>query len=182
LPTLIISLKFNNTYRDFDKNRELEELSHLLRVCEIGALNCASLLREGEDIPIFFASDSHLMTRDMTFKSMNKAYNVVSPVRNTDPLHIDRDDGWPGSKPEDFFNVFEDLLIMGGSRAVAYGMGSFGSFGAAISVNPLNIAVHRDWTGMPIKCPNEKSAILRVPLNTTFTQTFGKSETPCEGI
>ena len=33
--------------------------------------------------------------------------------------------------PDKFYSVFEDLLIMGGSRCVSRGMGSFGSFGSA---------------------------------------------------
>jgi len=93
--------------------------------------------------PMFFLSDSHEFTSSMvTTKQGGTDANIDNGwrshldmrgiQRNEEPLHIDRDYGWPGSQPSDFFSGFEDVLIIG-SSCVSHGVGGFGAFGAALS-------------------------------------------------
>lgn len=129
----------------------------IVQVAE-NAVMCASQLSKHEQKlhrAIFFASDSHHLTSYMMQNATTLAENVhcVGVDRETEPLHIDRDDGSPGSVPSDFYSGFEDLLIMGGSSCVSHGVGSFGSLGAALSGNQCR-ALHRIWNGEPIACPN----------------------------
>eukprot|EP00554_Chaetoceros_debilis_P003099 CAMPEP_0194085620 /NCGR_PEP_ID=MMETSP0149-20130528/18145_1 /TAXON_ID=122233 /ORGANISM="Chaetoceros debilis, Strain MM31A-1" /LENGTH=601 /DNA_ID=CAMNT_0038768551 /DNA_START=30 /DNA_END=1832 /DNA_ORIENTATION=- len=52
-----------------------------------------------------------------------------------------------------YYPIIEDLFIMGGSRCVSHGIGSFGAFGAGLAGNRCR-AVHRDWRANSIDCPN----------------------------
>ena len=72
--------------------------------------------------------------------------------RDKEPLHSNVKH--PGSHINDFFPLFEDLLIMGGSKCVAHGLGSFGSFGAGLIGNQCR-TIHRRWDGRRIFCPNK---------------------------
>ena len=56
------------------------------------------------------------------------------------------------SDPIEFYNIIEDLLIMGGSACVSHGMGSFGAFGAGLIGNKCRV-VHTQNAEMQ-KCPN----------------------------
>ena len=60
--------------------------------------------------------------------------------------------------------MFEDLLIMGGSKCVAQGMSSFGAFGAGLIGNRYR-AIHRRYDGKPVVCLNDRTDCLH--LNTT---------------
>ena len=128
------------------------------------AFDCSNKL---QDIvyPTFFSSDSHEYTNFLlnttnwkNGKAPEKVLNVTIRAisRNEEPPHLDRDDGWPGSDPSFFFTVFEDLLIMGGSRCVTHGMGSFGAFGAGLTGN-LCRAIHRRYDGRSVHCPNDRA-------------------------
>ena len=66
----------------------------------------------------------------------------------------------------DFYSIFEDLLIMGGSRCVAHGIGSFGSFGAGLAGNRCR-AIHRIHSGGSLKCPNDRVDISPIVINAT---------------
>ena len=59
---------------------------------------------------------------------------------------------------EDFYPLFEDLLIVGGSKCVALGIGSFGAFGAALAGNRCR-ALHRRPNGDILKCPNNRTNV-----------------------
>jgi len=128
------------------------------------AINCANLLANSSTI--YFASDSNDVVRDTITRDVpvDKGSHVrpVGIYRDKEPLHS------AGSHPEsqisDFFPIFEDLLIMGGSKCVAHGIGSFGAFGAGLSGNRCR-AVHRMYNGKPQVCPNDRTD--RVCFNTT---------------
>ena len=129
------------------------------------AINCAHLL--SPDLPVFFVSDSHHLSNFWNSTEIKKiGDNVDVPVlavnRSIEPPHIDRDDGWPGSKPYDFFTVFEDILIMGGSKCVAHGIGSFGSLGSALIGNKCRV-IHRNPKGGSNMCPNQSSERTLIP-------------------
>lgn len=66
-----------------------------------------------------------------------KTIDIVGVDRDSEPLHVD---GGNSMIPSDYFSGFEDLLIMGGSRCVSHGMGSFGSFGYAVMLCQGNFA------------------------------------------
>jgi len=130
--------------------------------------------------PIFFVSDSHEFTSSMvttkqgdndTDTDINDGWSSQLDIkgiqRNEEPLHIDRDDGWPGSQPSDFFSGFEDLLIMGGSSCVSHGVGSFGAFGAALSMSGCR-AVHRIWNSKSASCPNDRADTILIDVNRTL--------------
>jgi hypothetical protein len=58
---------------------------------------------------------------------------------------------------KDYFPLFEDLLIMGGSQCVSYGVGTFGSLGAALAGHRCH-NIHRSSTNFrSVSCPNERA-------------------------
>ena len=134
------------------------------------AITCGNIL--APDLLMFFASDSHVasdLANESKVKSVSgdDTVDLVTVKRTEEPLHIDRDDGWPGSKPSDFFSGFEDLLIMGGSKCVAHGIGSFGSFGAGLIDNKCK-AIHRKYNGVRVRCPNDRADRNLVSTNHTL--------------
>ena len=129
------------------------------------AINCGHFLSPG--LPVLLLSDSHHVTNfwnSTGTKSVRENANVtvLAVNRPKEPPHIDRDDGWPGSKPSDFFSVFEDILMMGGSKCVAHGIGSFGSFGSGLIGNRCKTS-HRQSNGAVRKCPNDSGERLLIP-------------------
>ncbi len=68
-------------------------------------------------------------------------------------------------QPRHFDPVFEDLLIMGGSSCVSYGIGSYGSFGAALATQTCK-AIHRRFDGAIVQCPNNRSDTEYIPVNS----------------
>ena len=77
----------------------------------------------------------HATTRDVVLSDGNKA-RVIGAHRDVEPLHSE---GYhPESKISDFYPLFEDLLIMGGSKCVVYGIGSFGAFVVKRNVQKKN--------------------------------------------
>jgi len=120
------------------------------------AVNCGHLL--APDLPMYFASD-HL---DATKYAVSTGITVdggkvIQPVgleHDKMPVHVGVRE-FQNFHMDDFFPVFEDLLIMGGSRCVSHGIGSFGSFGAGLAGNRCR-AVHRKFNGAPEPCPNTR--------------------------
>ena len=85
-----------------------------------------------QEYPIFLSTDNHDLSAYM-IKHFEHS-NIVTIIRNTEPLHLDSD--YIGkTTPSDFFPLFEDLLIIGGSRCVVYGHGGFGPMGAGLINN-----------------------------------------------
>ena len=88
---------------------------------------------------LFLASDSNDVSKFMVnhiteMEILKDSQKLVSIIRGKEPLHFDID-FIDGTRPSDFFSIFEDFLIMGGSNCVLYGEGSFGSFGAGLINN-----------------------------------------------
>jgi len=109
---------------------------------------------------IYFSSDNHEVVRNAVSRDIPVGDGMqVRPVaihRDKEPLHSEGAN--PGSQISDFFPLFEDLLIMGGGRCVAHGMGSFGAFAAGLTGNRCR-AIHRKFNGKPLACPNDKTKI-----------------------
>jgi len=130
------------------------------------ALRCAN--RIAPDLTkIFFASDQHdiidsIEKRNISFGEGGET-RVVGIHQNTIIKHFDKT--YNDTKASDFYSLFEDLLIMGGSRCVTHGVGSFGAFGAGISGNRCR-GIHRNKRGNAIKCPNDKTEIVCMPIET----------------
>ena len=121
------------------------------------AIQCGHLL--APDLPIYFASDHNEATKyaiSNTFKT-TAAESPIQPVgleNDKMPIHVGNPE-FSNFAHSDYYSVFEDLLIMGGSRCVAHGIGSFGSFGAGLAGNKCR-AVHRKYHGRPETCPNDR--------------------------
>lgn len=80
------------------------------------------------------------------------------------PLHFDFGNN-NNFQSRDFDPVFEDLLIMGGGSCVSYGIGSYGSFGAALAGQTCK-AIHRRFDGGIIQCPSNGSEIEHLAINS----------------
>ena len=130
------------------------------------AVNCAHQLDPNH--PIYFASDHDDATRFMiTHDSPLDNEASIRPVgidRKEEPLHMGNLEDSRSHQAAEYNSIFEDLLIIGGSKCVAHGVGSFGSFGAAIAGNQCR-AVHRKFTGALVKCPNDRALKRVVPIN-----------------
>ena len=133
---------------------------YLLNIAN-NALECGTLL--DRDSQLFFASDSINLT-EYVIKNpimIGKDKKSNNPGRTYQPIGIDQReeikhlaaDHHPDVDHSDFYPIIEDLLIMGGSRCVSHGIGSFGAFGAGFSGNRCR-AVHRNFNGRVAKCPN----------------------------
>jgi len=133
------------------------------------AIKCGMYLEP--DLPIFFASDSNVVSEFALKHSdfPDGKPKIVTVTRLEEPRHTDQDDGWPGSLPADFYSGFEDLLIMGGSKCVAHGVGSFGSFGAGLIGNRCR-AIHRAYNGKPDPCPNDRTRNNTIPVGKVRLQ------------
>eukprot|EP01083_Nonionella_stella_P021103 58520_1 len=134
------------------------------------ALECAQLLTPKPDFKIFLVSDHNEATNyaiSNDFNVWNSGHKVnVRPVgvnRLEESLHME---GHHESNVADFYPIFEDLLIMGGSRCVSHGIGSFGSFGAGLIGNRCK-SIHRKHDGSIISCPNDRAALDPVVINAT---------------
>ena len=128
------------------------------------AIKCGMHL--APDLPIFFVSDSNNVS-DFAVNHPefpNEKPKILTVTRSEEPRHTDQDDGWPGSVPADFYSGFEDLLIMGGSRCIVHGIGSFGSFGAGLIGNRCR-AIHRAFNGKPDPCPNDRTPNYTIPFD-----------------
>jgi len=129
------------------------------------AVHCAHQL--DAHLPIYFASDNGDATRYMiTHDTLLDNAQSIRPVginRKEEPLHMGNLEESHEHNAVDYFSIFEDLLIMGGSKCVAYGVGSFGSFGAAIAGNQCR-AIHRKFNGAFVKCPNDRVLKRFVPI------------------
>ena len=150
---------------DFEKKDVKKYLGSVVEA----ALECGHVL--APDLPIFFVSDHNKVTNHAISHNFN-LHDVNGKVTSLKPLGIDREkepfhmEGNTSSSALDFYPIFEDLLIMGGSRCVAHGVGSFGSLGAGLGSNKCR-AIHRNHRGLPLQCPNDHSLPKAVVINVT---------------
>ena len=124
--------------------------SYLMQLTN-NALECGYLLDTKR--PKVFISDSndlidHVIENKMNVRGTQILILGVKQRPNIDNTNVENT----------FYPLFEDLLIMGGSSCVAHGLGSFEAFGAGLTGNRCG-AVHRKFTGAPIKCPNNDTNI-----------------------
>lgn len=116
--------------------------------------------------PLFFSSDSAdlssyvatyglLVGKNNTLNNTGTMYYPVSIAERGEIKHLDGGDD-KDTVPHyaaGFYPIIEDLFIMGGSRCVAHGIGSFGAFGAGLAGNRCRV-LHRDTSGNTVECPN----------------------------
>jgi hypothetical protein len=146
------------------------------------ALECGQLLASNNNTPIFFITDEIELLKDLTsetpsFTLTNKESNTDGNATKTDTTtsttttrqkvvyaHKSRKRQLPhfdSNKLEDyqdFFPLFEDLLIMGGGQCVSHGVGGFGAFGASLASGNRCRNIHRNFkNGDPRSCPNGRS-------------------------
>jgi len=130
------------------------------------AVSCANHIAMNSTI--YFVSDNHEVVIDAITRDIPVGGGMqVRPVgirRDKEPLHSDGKN--PKAQISDFFPLFEDLLIMGGGKCVAHGLGSFGAFGAGLSGNRCRI-IHQKYNTESIECPNSR-ADLGCKHNTEF--------------
>ena len=133
------------------------------------AIQCG--LRLAPDLPMYFASDHNEATEyalSNNFTIFNNITNLTTSIQpvglNNDkmPIHVGITE-FQNFTHSDFYSVFEDILIMGGSKCVSHGIGSFGSFGAGLAGNRCR-AVHRKHNGRPQECPNDRAIRRKEPI------------------
>lgn len=142
----------------------------------LNALHCVHLLQP--DLPILFLADDENTVEFASngFKHRKKKYNFNPIViqREQSPKHFDTSTK-NYKNLEEFYPVFEDLLIMGGSKCVSHGLGSFGSLGAGLTGNKCR-ALHRTPRGRRDFCPNTRysSALIQEKIDPN-EMLFGES-------
>lgn len=150
---------------------EAKKVKWLLLPVVKNAVQCGHVL--APDLKIFFVSDDNQVTNyaishQFTVHDINDKESTIQPLginRDKEPIHTEGSHNMTSSAL-DFYPVFEDLLIMGGSKCVAHGLGSFGSLGAGLGSNRCR-AIHRNHFGKPIDCPNERTFPHPVVINAS---------------
>eukprot|EP00797_Seminavis_robusta_P008279 Sro1583_g283920.1 n/a (281) ;mRNA; r:6787-7629 len=104
------------------------------------AMDCVSMLRPGG--PFFVASDTDkAITVAKAYGRIKNVTVVASSNHNhnnrKDPLHLDMYNTTdPSIMPEDFYDAFVDLYLLGSTRCIAHGQGSFGHWGYLLGYDP----------------------------------------------
>ncbi|GFH55460.1 hypothetical protein CTEN210_11936 [Chaetoceros tenuissimus] len=135
---------------------------HLMSLAT-NALECGLLLDKDSASPIFFIADStdlvhHVTTNNTITVNDTKSVEPVGFLEGrTNIPHFGFIENGTHTA-EDFYPLFEDLLIVGGSKCVAFGIGSFGAFGAGLAGNRCR-ALHQQPNGEVFKCPNNRTNV-----------------------
>ena len=136
---------------------------HLVELAE-NAVMCGALLDSNDsssgeaNSPVFFSSDNvdlsdYITKHNVTIgNNPKKEYRPVIVDQRDEIKHL-ASDHHPDVDHSDYYPIIEDLFIMGGSRCVSHGIGSFGAFAAGLSGNRCR-SVHRDYSGKSLVCPN----------------------------
>jgi hypothetical protein len=120
------------------------------------AIRCGVLLDKNQE-KFFFSSDSADLTKYVSSTPLvidGVQVNAVGVDSRDEILHMEYSSN---NSATSLYSVIEDLLIMGGSKCVAHGVGSFGAFGASLAGNRCR-AMHRKHSGKPLECPNYEGA------------------------
>ena len=124
------------------------------------ALNCASKLRPGG--PFLFASDHSYSTQAAIAYGKERSTKVVAREHQNLPLHFDRAENMESRQPQEFYDSFVDLYLMGMGRCVTFNRGGFGAWALLIGYNATcrqnqktsqaGIGVRCNWTepAMPV--------------------------------
>ena len=139
------------------------------------AIECGSLLDRNNKI--YFVSDLANLT-DFVTKDI---LQVTGENIRVKPLGVKRSGHLKhvgsfrnNAEVIEFYSVVEDLLILGGSKCVSHGAGSFGAFGASLTGNRCR-AIHRTHEGNIIKCPNDQSTKYSRNITADYL-VFGKDD------
>ena len=92
------------------------------------------------------ARSGHLADYKYPYQSIYGRVGQRSIIKHIDEFNS-------SSTEESYYPLFEDLLIMGGSKCVVHGIGSFGAFGAGLAGNRCRV-LHQKYNGQSLKCPN----------------------------
>eukprot|EP00797_Seminavis_robusta_P023157 Sro377_g130000.1 n/a (456) ;mRNA; f:17178-18618 len=118
--------------------KEMTQMTH-------HAMNCISMLRPGG--PFFVASDTAFAVKTAIEYGRSKNVTVWHNQQWSlpeQPLHLDMYDAKdPSLVPEDFYDAFVDLYLLGSTRCVAHGQGSFGHWGYLLGYNSTCEIRHR---------------------------------------
>lgn len=103
------------------------------------SIRCAYSRRPG--IPIYFASDSPNATT--VALQYGRHVNVVARPPHRQPLHLDRGseylakdyNRWTTHEPEEYYDIFVDLFLLGQAQCVVYGVGGYGQLASAFSAD-----------------------------------------------
>eukprot|EP00553_Chaetoceros_curvisetus_P013891 CAMPEP_0204641904 /NCGR_PEP_ID=MMETSP0717-20131115/51398_1 /ASSEMBLY_ACC=CAM_ASM_000666 /TAXON_ID=230516 /ORGANISM="Chaetoceros curvisetus" /LENGTH=215 /DNA_ID=CAMNT_0051662629 /DNA_START=1 /DNA_END=648 /DNA_ORIENTATION=+ len=160
----IKKLAANKTvYKRNDKHGGLEFegkiKKYIVKIAE-NAASCAKRLGEKNGVEkIFMASDSN----DLMSYAVTTGLKVEGLESNVIPLGLNRtgsilhmEGGNETARAMDFSPIIEDFLVMGASKCVVHGIGSFGAFAAGISGNRCR-DIHRAWHGKSETCPNGRA-------------------------
>jgi hypothetical protein len=130
------------------------------------ALECGEILAPNNTILLF--SDEIELVKDLTsstpsFKLDNNANDsslqkIVGIVDSRESLvHLDAKEV---KELKEYFPLFEDLLIIGGSQCVSFGVGGFGEFGAALTGSKCQ-NIHRQLSkDLPVTCQRKSKGRL----------------------
>lgn len=128
------------------------------------AIECGHML--APDLPIYFATDHNNATNFMLSKNYTFSDGTIIQPKGIQsdkmPVHVGIRE-FQQFHASDYYSVFEDLLIMGGSRCVSHGIGSFGSFGAGLTGNKCR-TIHRKHTGQIVRCPNDRGDQMKLEI------------------
>ena len=94
------------------------------------AINCASTLRPGG--PFLFASDHSYSTTAAIAYGREMSTKIVSRRHDKPPLHLDRADNIEKRHPQEFYDTFVDLYLMGMGRCMVFNRGGFGTWALLI--------------------------------------------------
>jgi hypothetical protein len=118
------------------------------------AINCASQLRPGG--PFFFASDHTYSTQAALDYGRQRHVSVSMRNHDSQPLHLDKAVNLAQRGPEEFYDTFVDLYLMGMSKCLTYNRGGFGHWALLIGydancsitqkTSSAGIAVLCNWT------------------------------------
>ncbi|GFH44275.1 hypothetical protein CTEN210_00749 [Chaetoceros tenuissimus] len=149
-----------NQFIDHDKGKlqtpfEGQYKSYLLRVAK-NAIGCGANIDPDMD-KIFFSSDDVNLVDYVISNKIQTTHGNVQCVGVGERSHVKHMEYHKTNSDEDFYPLIEDLLVMGGSKCVAHGVGSFGAFGASLAGNRCR-AMHRRHSGKPLECPNYEGA------------------------
>ena len=112
---------------------------------EVNAVNCGVQLVAGDKsprMPIYFASDSVVVTQRAIRYGQTHHIQVVGRVNVSETMHLDRGSNflkrtndWKGRPPSDFYDTFVDLYLLALAKCSSFGTGGYGSWGAVIGPN-----------------------------------------------
>lgn len=154
----------NSTKNDMEGGLEFKEdvKLYLIDLLE-NSLKCVRSISPRKKT--YFASDFEELSNYAISHEFKVDGELMKPLglNRSEILHSESMN-YKDKDKSDYYPIIEDLLIMGGSDCVSHGIGSFGSFGAALAGSSCR-AIHRKFNGEPIKCPNNRGDRRGIPID-----------------